>query len=97
MITMTLPLAQAQVELSQIVARVHEQRERVTLTRNGEDVAVLISADDLEGLEATIEILSDPEALADFRQARAELARGEFVTAEELTATMAARYLRATA
>ena len=41
------------------------------LTRNGRDAAVVISVADLSELEETIAVLSDPEALADIREADA--------------------------
>ena len=59
----TLPLATIKARLSEIVDRVERSHERVTLTRNGRPAAVLISPDDLEALEDTLEILSDPEAM----------------------------------
>lgn len=49
------------------------------ITRNGRDAAVLISAEDLAELEETVTVLSDPEALADIREADAAYARGEVV------------------
>ena len=44
--------------------RPNKQHERIALTRNGEAEAVLLSVDDLEGLEMTLEILSDTDAVA---------------------------------
>ena len=43
----TLPLAEIKARLSEIVDKVEEQHERVTLTRNGRPAAVLISPEDL--------------------------------------------------
>jgi PHD/YefM family antitoxin component YafN of YafNO toxin-antitoxin module len=40
---------------------------------------VLIGYDDLVALEETLEILSDPEAMADIRQSRSEVDRGDVV------------------
>ena len=51
---------------------------------------MLISPGDLAALEDTLELLSDPAALADIEHARQEAAAGEFVTADELCA----KYLR---
>lgn len=51
--------------------------ERVTITRNGRAVAILISPDDLSELEEKLSVLSDPEALADIREADAAYARGD--------------------
>jgi len=58
----------------------------VTVTRNGRPVAVLVSPDDLDSLEETLAVLSDPEALAEIRQARDELERGEGVKLDDLAA-----------
>ena len=62
---------------SEVVDRVEHQHERVIMTRNGQAAAVLISTEDLAQLEETIDVLSDPNALADIRQADAAYARGD--------------------
>ena len=85
----TLPLAEIKAHLSEIVDRVEEQHERVTLTRNGRPAAVLISPDDLEALEDTLELLADPRARKEIEGARAEIAGGKGIDADELRA----RYL----
>ena len=68
--TETLPLAQIKAHLSEIVDKVEGQHERVVLTRNGRPAAVLISPDDLEALEDTLELLADPQARAEIERAR---------------------------
>ena len=55
------------------------QHERVIITRNGRDAAVVISPADLAELEETIAVLSDPDALADIREADAAYANGDVV------------------
>ena len=65
--------------------------ERVTVTVHGRPAAVLLSVEDLEALEETIDVLSDSEAVADLIASEAELARGELVSAEELTEALATR------
>lgn len=82
----TLPLADIKARLSEIVDRVQSRHERITLTRNGRPAAVLISPEDLEALEDTLEILSDPDAMRDIEQARQEIARGEVLSADDLRA-----------
>jgi antitoxin YefM len=49
------------------------------ITRNGREAAVLVSAADLAELEETLSVLSDPEALADIREADAAYARDDAV------------------
>jgi len=86
-------LRTAKAELSALVDRVEKTQDRVVITRNGHAAAVLISPDDLESLEETLDILSDPEAMAEIREARAELDRGEGVemNAEQLRNLLAKR------
>ena len=55
--------------LSDFVDRVEHQHERIVLTRNGHAAAVLISPEDLAQMEETIDVLRDPQALADIREA----------------------------
>ena len=59
----TLPLAEIKAHLSEIVDRVEREHERVVLTRNGRPAAVIMSAADLEALEDTLDLLSDPPRL----------------------------------
>lgn len=82
----TLPLAEIKARLSEIVDKVEEQHERVTLTRNGRPAAVLISPDDLEALEDSLELLSDRKAVREIERARQEIAKGKGIGADELRA-----------
>ena len=72
-----VPLSEAKARLSELTRRVRLQHERITLTRNGEAEAVLLSVDDLEGLEMTLEILGDSDAVARISESLASLGRGE--------------------
>lgn len=49
--------------LSELVSRVHDHHERVTVTVHGRPSAVLLAVEDVEALEETIGILSDTEAM----------------------------------
>jgi antitoxin YefM len=82
----TLPLAEIKAHLSEIVDRVEREHERVILTRNGRPAAVIMSPADLEALEDTLELLSDPAALEEIRAARDDVSAGRVVSAEELRA-----------
>jgi antitoxin YefM len=70
-------LAETKAHLSELVARVGEQHERITVTVHGRPAAVILAVDDLESLEETIAVLSDSVALAALNAADAELSRGE--------------------
>ena len=66
------PLSEVRNTLSEVVDRVERERERVVITRHGRAAAVLTSVDELESIEETLELLSDPELMAGWREARAE-------------------------
>jgi len=90
----TMPLSEAKARLSEVADEVDRTHDRVHITRNGRQYVVLISAEDLDSLEATIELLSDPAAMARIRQAEDAIARGETTTAEEMAVLMAQRKAR---
>lgn len=72
-----VPLSEAKARLSELARRVRQQHERIMLTRNGEAEAVLLSVDDLEGLEMTLEILGDAEVAARMSESLTALSHGE--------------------
>ena len=47
---------------------------------------MILSPDDLESLEETLDILSNPAAMRDIRKAESELDGGERLTADDLRA-----------
>ena len=72
-----VPLSEAKGRLSELARRVRQHHERIVLTRNGKPEAVLLSVDDLEGLEMTLEILGDTNAVARISESLAGLGCGE--------------------
>jgi len=72
-----VPLSEAKGRLCQLARRVRQQHERIVLTRHGKPEVVLLSVDDLEGLEMTLEILGDTDAAARISESLAALGRGE--------------------
>jgi len=82
----TLPLSEIKKRLSEIVDGIESRHDRVVLTRNGRPAAVILSPDDLESLEETIEILSNPAAVRAIRKAETEIDKGKALTADELRA-----------
>lgn len=87
----TLPLSEVKARLSEIADEVDRTHERVHVTRNGREYVVLLSAEDLDSLEATIELLSDPPAMARIKVADAAVASGDLTTADEMADLMERR------
>lgn len=84
----TLPLADVKNRLSEMVDRVARQNDRVTITRNGRPAAVLVSPDDLESLEETLAILSNPKEVAALRRGLADLDAGRTTSLKRLRADL---------
>ena len=68
----TTSLADAKARLSEIIKSAETTHERTVVTKNGKPVAAIVSIEDLEALEESLEILSDPTLMAELRLARAE-------------------------
>ena len=90
----TLPLSEVKARLSEIAEEVDQTHERVYVTRNGRDYVVLMSKRDLDSLEATLELLSDPQAWERVRQAERDIAAGEGTTGEQMAELMQQRRAR---
>lgn len=80
--TKTLPVTQARKDLLKLVDQVDEEYTRVDVTKNGKVKASIISPDYLDSLEETIYSLS--HSLKDIKKAEKSIAKGEFVTLEDL-------------
>ncbi len=75
----TESLRRVKDRFSDFVDRVEREHERVTVTKNGRPAAVLMSVEDLESLEETLALLSEPDALAAIRAGEAALDAGDHV------------------
>jgi antitoxin YefM len=62
--------------LSEVVDQVERQHDRVIITKHGRPAAVVVSIDDLESLEETLDVLSRPRLLAEIRESLNELQIG---------------------
>jgi prevent-host-death family protein len=68
-----MPLADVKNRLSEVVDRLEREHGRVVITKHGHPAAVVISVDDLESLEETLDIMDTAALLADIRESLAEL------------------------
>ena len=73
----TIPFTEAKAHLSELVDRASREHERFVVTRNGRPAAILLSPDDLESLEETVDILQDRALLESIRKSRREAADGK--------------------
>ena len=87
-----LPLSDVKARLSEIAEEVGRTHERVHITKNGKEYVVLIAAEDLESIEATLELLADPAAQERIARARDEIARGEGLSVAEVARSLEDRF-----
>ena len=57
-----VPISDARANLPDLVNKVNKNLDRVVITVNGQPKAILVSAEELESLEETAEILAIPGA-----------------------------------
>jgi PHD/YefM family antitoxin component YafN of YafNO toxin-antitoxin module len=63
----------------------------VHITKNGRDYVVLLAAEDLESIEATLELLADPQAQERIRRSREDVESGDVLDEAEVRAKLAER------
>ncbi len=73
----TLPFSEVKAHLSELADRVEGQHDRILVTRNGRPSFVLMSPDDLESLEESLDILRDEELVESLRRSRREASQGK--------------------
>ena len=71
-----MPFSEVKAHLSELADRVELHHDRILVTRNGRTSFVLVSPDDLESLEETLDILRDDELMESLRRSRREAAEG---------------------
>lgn len=76
-----LTLADVKDRFSEVTTEVVTTHERVVVTKHGKPAVVLMAVDDLEGLEETLEILSDPALATRLAESKTEV--GEELTKEQ--------------
>jgi antitoxin YefM len=71
----TMPLSEVKTKLSELVDAVEHRDEVVTITRNGKPVAIIVSKDEYEGWQETVEIMKDEKFMRDIRRGIRSLKR----------------------
>lgn len=82
----TVSLSEAKDKLSAFVDDAERTQEIYRITRHGHASAVIVSADYLDSLHETLELLSQPEVIADLRESEADFAAGRVVSGDHLRA-----------
>jgi antitoxin YefM len=76
-VTEQMSLVDVKNRLSEVVDRVEREHGRVVITKHGHPAAVVISVEDLESLEETLDIMDNAALLGDIRESLAEISATE--------------------
>ena len=76
----TVPFTEARAHLSDLVDEVERRHEHVVITRNGRPAAVVLSAEEYEELEETLEVLQDDDTLEALRESERDVRAGRLFT-----------------
>lgn len=84
----TLSVADARANFSKLVESASATHERFEVTRNGRRAAVVLGADDFDGLLETVAILADSDAVTAIRTGIEDLGAGLTESADDVRAAM---------
>lgn len=80
----TVPFTEARARLSELLDELETRHEHVIITRNGRPAAVLVSAEEQEVLEETLEVLQDEELLRALRESEEDVRSGRLISLREV-------------
>jgi antitoxin YefM len=79
-----VPFTEARANLTELLDDVEDRHEHVLITRNGRPSAVMLSADEYESLEETLDILQDKDLLEALRKSEDDVRAGRLVSLDDL-------------
>lgn len=71
-----MPLAEVKNRLSEVVDRLEREHGRIVITKHGRPAAVVLSVEDLDSLEETLDVMGNRAVLDDIQEALVELQTG---------------------
>ena len=81
-------ISEARARLGEITSEVTRKGRRYIVTRAGQPVALIMSVDEFEGMQETIDILSDPQAMQGIRQGERDIRAGRVYRWEDVKARL---------
>ena len=80
----SVPFSRARAELSDLLDEVEQTHEHVEITRNGRPAAILLSPEEYEVIQETLEILGDADTLEALRESEADVRAKRLQTLAEV-------------
>ena len=79
-----VPFTEARANLTELLDALEDKQEHVLITRNGRPSAVMLSADEYESLEESLEILQDKDLMEALKRSEGDVRAGRLVPLAEL-------------
>jgi len=79
-----VPFSEARSNLTELLDDLEKRHEHVLITRNGRPSAVLLSADEYEALEETLEILQDSDLMEALQRSDKDVKAGRLTSLTDL-------------
>ncbi len=80
-----IPISEARKKIFKIAENVQKSATHYTLTERGRPKAVVMSADEFESWQETLEVIRDfPDLERDIKKAEKEYRRGSYLTLEKI-------------
>jgi antitoxin YefM len=79
-----VPFTEARARLTELLDDVEARHEHLVITRKGRPAAVVISPEEWDAIEETLDVLQDETALADLRQSEKDVKAGRLSSLDEV-------------
>ncbi len=79
-----VPFTEARARLTELLDDVEARHEHVVITRKGRPAAVVVSPEEWDAIEETLEILQDDELLAALRESEKDVEAGRLFSLDEV-------------
>lgn len=82
--TQTITLKELRPELPKVVDSIDKKLDRFVVTRHGKPVVVMLGIEDYASLIETLDILTDPQAMAGVKRGMADMKKGKTRSWQEI-------------
>lgn len=79
-----IPFTDARARLTELLDDVEARHEHVVITRKGRPAAVVVSPEEWDAIEETLEVLQDEQTLADLRESAKDVKAGRMFSLDDV-------------
>lgn len=79
-----VPFTEARAKLTELLDDVEARHEHLVITRKGRPAAVVVSTEEWEAIEETLDVLQDEGALADLRASEEDVKAGRLFRLDDV-------------